>query len=308
MAPDLVVKTNGLTKRFGRVAAVKDLDLEIERGTIFGFLGPNGAGKSTTISMLLGLVHPSEGSFELFGEGTEGNLPRLLKRTGAVVENSPFYPELSGQDNMTIFARTLGDIKQGRVEELLKTVGLEKRARDKTRTYSLGMKQRLGLAIALLNDPELVILDEPSNGLDPTGIIEVRELIRQLGRQGKTVFLSSHLLHEVEQVCDHVAVIIRGSVIAQGDVRELLKRGKTMRMKVSEPEKAVDILKATAWIKSARVQDGYLVVEAPPYRAAEVNSALVSAGIGVSELGVSESSLEEFFLETVKTGDGRGRK
>jgi ABC-2 type transport system ATP-binding protein len=308
MAPDLVVKTNRLTKRFGGVAAVKDLDLEIERGTIFGFLGPNGAGKSTTIAMLLGLVHPSEGSFELFGEGTEGNLSNLLKRTGAVVENSPFYPELSAQDNMTIFARTLGGIKPGRISELLKTVGLEKRARDKTRTYSLGMKQRLGLAIALLNDPELVILDEPSNGLDPTGIIEVRELIRQLGRQGKTVFLSSHLLHEVEQVCDHVAVIIRGKVIARGDVKELLKRGKTMRLRVSEPEKAEGILKGIEWIKSVRAQDGYLIVEGPPERAAEVNSRLVSAGIGVSELGVSESSLEDFFLETVKTGDVGGRK
>jgi len=307
MAQNVVVKTSGLTKRFGSVTAVKDLNLEICGGSIFGFLGPNGAGKSTTIAMLLGLVHPSSGSFELFGEDTARSLPALLKRTGAVVENSPFYPNLSGRDNMTVFARTLGDVRVSRIDELLNMVGLSGRAKDKTRTYSLGMKQRLGIAIALLNDPELVLLDEPSNGLDPTGIIEIRELIRLLGRQGKTVFLSSHLLHEVEQVCDQVAVIIKGKVIAQGCVNELLQRGKMMKLRVAEPEKASSLLKSLAWVKSVQIKDGLLLVEAPVERAAEINATLNAQGIGVSEIGVSESSLEDFFLETLKGGE-RGEK
>jgi ABC-2 type transport system ATP-binding protein len=308
MTENVVVKTNSLTKRFGGVAAVKDLNLEIPRGTIFGFLGPNGAGKSTTISMLLGLIHPTAGSFELFGEDASANLPPLLKRTGAVVENSPFYPNLSGRDNMTVFARTLGNVAPARIGELLDMVGLGGRAKDKTRTYSLGMKQRLGIAIALLNDPELVILDEPSNGLDPSGIIEVRELIRSIGKQGKTVFLSSHLLHEVEQVCDQVAVIIKGKVIAQGRVSELLRRGKALKLRVSQPERAIAFLKGIEWVASAELKDGRLLVEAPAERAAELNALLVREGIDVSELGVSESTLEEFFLEAVKTDENRGRK
>ena len=308
MARNVVLKTHGLTKRFGGVTAVRDLNLEICQGSIFGFLGPNGAGKSTTIAMLLGLVRPTSGSFELFSEDASNNLPALLRRTGAVVENSPFYPNLSGRDNMSVFARTLGDIRASRIDELLNMVGLGDRAKDKTRTYSLGMKQRLGIAIALLNDPELVLLDEPSNGLDPTGIIEVRELIRLLGNQGKTVFLSSHLLHEVEQVCDQVAVIIKGKVIAEGQVNELLKRGKTMKLRVADLERAVALLNTVDWIKSVQIKDGCLLVEAPAERAADMNAILNANGIGVSEMGVSESSLEEFFLETLKSDGNRGSK
>ena len=220
MQDGVVVKTNGLTKRFGsarrNILAVDNLSIEVKRGSIFGFLGPNGSGKTTTIGMLLGLILPTAGSMELFGQDTRQDLPSLLRRTSAVLENSPFYPYLSGRDNLEVFSRTMDGVDKSRIDEVLDTVGLKKRARSKTRTYSLGMRQRLSIAVALLSDPELIILDEPTNGLDPSGIIEIRELICQLGEQGKTIFLSSHMLHEVEQVCNHVAVLNKGKSSRRG--------------------------------------------------------------------------------------------
>jgi ABC-2 type transport system ATP-binding protein len=284
------------------ITAVTDLSLEINQGEVFGFLGPNGSGKTTTIGMILGLICPTSGTVELFGQDTRQNLSSLLKRVGAVVENSPFYPNFSARDNLEVFAFTIGNIQAGRIDEVLNMVGLAGRAGSKTRTFSLGMKQRLGIAIALLADPDLIVLDEPTNGLDPSGIIEIRELIRSLGQQGKTIFLSSHMLHEVEQVCDHVAVIRRGRVIAQGMTGELLKRGKTLQLRVSEPDRAVSLLSGLEWIKSAARGGDYLMVETPPEKAADVNDLLVGNGVRVSEMRPYESSLEEFFLDTVEAG------
>jgi ABC-2 type transport system ATP-binding protein len=249
--------------------------------------------------MILGLIRPSSGSFELFGRGTEQHLPALLTRVGAVVENSPFYPNLSARNNLEVFARTIGAISPDRIDESLEMVGLRARAKSKTNTFSLGMKQRLGIAIALLNDPELLILDEPTNGLDPSGIIEIRELIQDLGHRGKTIFLSSHLLHEVEQVCDHLAIIRKGKVIAQGSTRELLNRGKTLRLRVSDPQAAVTLLKGMEWIASVNIDGDYVVVETPAERAADVNDLLVHSHFRVSEMKPGESSLEEFFLDTI---------
>ena len=303
MQDSLIITTTGLTKRYGstskQVLAVDNLNLEIRQGEVFGFLGPNGSGKTTTIGMLLGLIRPTSGSIELFGQDIRQNLPSLLRRVSAVLENPSFYPYLSGRDNLEVFARTIGGISPDRIEEVLETVGLKTRAKSKTRTYSLGMKQRLAIALALLNDPDLIILDEPTNGLDPSGIIEIRELIRSLGEQGKTIFLSSHLLHEVEQVCDHVAILNKGRVIAQGPVSELLHRGKRLQLRVSDTESAVSLLRDVEWIKTIEIEDDLVFIEAPEDKAADINEILVKKGIRISEMRMSEDSLEEFFLDAI---------
>ena len=214
---DLVIQTDGLTKRYGDILAVDDLSLGVPRGHVFGLLGPNGSGKTTTMGMLLGLVKPTGGSFSLFGDSTSHQ--DALHRVGAIVETPSFYPYLSGRDNLAYYQGITGRGDQKELDDLLKNVGLADRAHSRFRTYSLGMKQRLGLAYALLGDPELLFLDEPTNGMDPAGMAEVREMIRGLGTGERTVLLSSHLLHEVEQVCDSVAILSKGKLIAQGKGR-----------------------------------------------------------------------------------------
>ena len=214
---DFVIQTDGLTKRYGSILAVDGLSLEVPRGHIFGLLGPNGSGKTTTMGMLLGLVKPTAGSFTLFDAGAQHQ--DSLRRVGAIVETPSFYPYLSGRANLAYFQGITGRGGSGELDELLEKVGLADRAHSRFRTYSLGMKQRLGLAYALLGDPELLFLDEPTNGMDPAGMAEVRDLIQSLGTGGRTVMLSSHLLHEVEQVCDSVAILSKGKLIAQGKGR-----------------------------------------------------------------------------------------
>jgi len=198
-----------LTKRFGKLEAVKNLNLELYRGEVFGLLGPNGAGKSTTVGMVLGLIAPTEGSIETFGLKLEANRWPILRRVGAVVESPAFYPYLSGWDNLEVIARARGGIPNSKIDEVLERVNLEERARDRYGHYSLGMKQRLGIASTLLGDPELILLDEPTAGLDPAGTKEVRDLLPKLAHEGRTVLLCSHLLHEVEQMCQRVAIIAR---------------------------------------------------------------------------------------------------
>jgi len=303
---NIAIKTIGLTKRFnsGRkhITAVDNLSIEVPAGSIYGFLGPNGSGKTTTIGMLLGLIRPTSGSMELFGQDTGQELPSLLKRTSSVLENSPMYPYLSGRDNLEVFVRTKGGVDKHRIDEVLEQVGLQKRAKSQAKTYSLGMRQRLSIAIALLNDPELIILDEPTNGLDPSGIIEIRELISRLGKQGKTIFLSSHMLHEVEQVCNHVAVLNRGKVIAQGPVDELLHRGKMLQLRVSDSERAAGLLRQVEWVKTVEMADDCLFVEAEEEKFPDVNEVLVNAGIRVWEMKKSVGSLEDFFLGAIEEG------
>jgi ABC-2 type transport system ATP-binding protein len=241
---EVVVKTKNLTKRFGNLVAVNELNLEVHRGEIFGFLGPNGSGKTTTIGMLIGLIKPSAGRIELFGQDITERLTTILPRIGVVLEKPGLYPYLSGKDNLSLLARISGAVNHERIEDVLELVGLTSRATDKFQNYSMGMKQRLAIAAALLSDPELIVLDEPANGLDPSGMKEVRELIKSLGNQGKTIFLNSHLLHEVEQVCDHLAIVKQGKIIAQGETSHLLRRGGALQLKVTDTEKAISILRS----------------------------------------------------------------
>lgn len=293
-ARQLLVETNGLTKRYGsKITAVDKLDLNVRPGEVYGFLGPNGAGKTTTLRMLLGLIKPTSGTATVLGEApgaSEG-----LARVGALVESPAFYPYLSGRDNLKVMACYSG-VKKQRIKEVLDQVELSGRAKDKFRKYSLGMKQRLGVAAALLKDPDLLILDEPTNGLDPKGMADMRTLIKELGRGERTVLLSSHLLGEVEQICDRVGVINNGKLVAEGTVSEL--RGGTGILVRAEPvEEAVEIARKLAGVEEVKVTDGALMVSADPERIAEINEKLVGAGLRVSELRVSEQSLEDVFLQ-----------
>jgi ABC-2 type transport system ATP-binding protein len=294
---DMVLRTIGLSKSFGKLEAVKNLNLELRRGEVFGFLGPNGAGKSTTVGMILGLIAPTAGSIELFGVKQDGHHWAALRRIGAIIEEPAFYPYLSGWDNLAVLAKSIGDIPKSKITEVLERVTLLDRAKDQYGHYSMGMKQRLGIASTLLRDPELIILDEPTNGLDPAGTKEIRDLIPKLAHESRAVLLCSHLLHEVEMVCDHVAIVKQGTVIANAPIKELLSHGNVLQIKVNDIEKATVILKSISWIKSVKKEDDYLVVDIPRERSAEVNLALVQKGIMVSELVNRTSSLESVFLQ-----------
>jgi len=288
-----VVETRGLTKRYGRIAAVESLDLTVRRGEVYGFLGPNGAGKTTTLRMLLGLIRPTSGDARVLGE--KPGSPAGLGKVGALVEWPAFYPYLSGQDNLRVMARYSG-VRSPRIAEVLERVELSGRAKDKFRKYSLGMKQRLGVAAALLKDPDLLVLDEPTNGLDPKGMADMRDLIRRLGKGDRTVLLSSHLLGEVEQICDRVGVISKGSLVAEGSVAEL--RGKQGLLVRAEPiEEAARIAEKLVGVEEVAELGGALRLTTDPERAAEINAKLVSAGLRVSELRPAGQSLEEAFLE-----------
>jgi ABC-type multidrug transport system ATPase subunit len=290
----LVIETRGLTKRYGEgIVAVDALDLCVRRGEVYGFLGPNGAGKTTTLRMLLGLVRPTAGEASVLGEppGAADGLARL----GALVEAPAFYPYLSGRDNLRVLARHAG-VHDARVDEVLEQVGLSDRARDRSAAYSLGMKQRLGVAAALLKDPELLILDEPTNGLDPAGMAEMRRFIRSLGSGRRTVVLSSHLMGEVEQVCDRVGVIRGGALIAEGTVEELRGRAR-LRVRAEPAAEAARLIESLPGVRDVTRVDGRLEVAADPAHAAAINRALVEAGVAVSELSVQQASLEDVFLE-----------
>ncbi len=300
---ETVIRTDGLTKRYGRVLAVDGLSLEVPPGRIFGLLGPNGSGKTTLMSMLLGLVRPTAGSFTLFGAPPErGGLERQLHRIGALIETPTFYPYLSGRNNLAYFQGISGRGSPGELDSLLEQVGLNGRGGDKFQTYSLGMKQRLGLAYSLLGDPELLVLDEPTNGMDPAGMAEVRDLIRSLGGDNRTVILSSHLLHEVEQVCDSVAILSRGRLIAQGDVAELLQeRGQAqVRLRTTDDAKAREIMSALAWVDSVSADNGYLVAGVAPERSWEITAALSRNQVYVAEMSPAQMSLEQYFLDVTE--------
>jgi ABC-type multidrug transport system ATPase subunit len=297
----LLVDTRNLTKRYGtRIAAVDNLNLCVRRGEVYGFLGPNGAGKTTTLRMLLGLIHPTAGTARVLGL-TPG-APAGLARVGALVESPAFYPYLSGRDNLRVLARYCGAGEE-RITEALAQVDLSVRAKDKFKTYSLGMKQRLGVAAALLKNPDLLILDEPTNGLDPQGIAEMRTLIRSIGQGTRTVMLSSHLLGEVEQICDRVGVIQRGRLVAEGTLAEL--RGPRGLLVRAEPiDDAWQAVQTLSGIESARIADGAIWLATDPSNAAAINRALVGAGLAVSELHPATHSLEEKFFELIEGPQG----
>ena len=292
-----VIETNGLSKDFGSILAVDNLSLSVPKGSVFGLLGPNGAGKTTIIGILLGLITPTSGKFSLFGEEMNGSIESALQRIGATMETPSFYPYLSGLDNLRYFQQVAGHNDAAELDSLLELVNLHSRRHSKFATYSLGMKHRLGIAYALLGDPELLLLDEPTNGLDPSGMAEVRRLLQDLGDGDRTVLLASHLLHEVEQVCDSVAILSKGRVIAQGLVSELIARKSTVRLATTDDESAATILNSLDWVGSVLAEDGGLLVEADPTRTSELSAALARSAIYVSELRALDTSLEEYFLE-----------
>jgi ABC-type multidrug transport system ATPase subunit len=296
-----IVETHSLTKRYGSgVLAVDSVDMSVRRGEVYGFLGPNGAGKTTTLRMLVGLIRPSSGTAVVAGR-TPGD-PSGLKRIGSLIESPGFYPYLSGRENLRVVA-DLGSVDHKRVDEVLDIVELSSRAHRKFGTYSTGMKQRLGVAAALLKDPELLILDEPTNGLDPQGMAEMRKLIKEIGRGDRTVLLSSHLLGEVEQICGRVGVISSGKLVSQSTVQDLIgEEGVLVR---AQPlEQAQQVLATRFGNDAISRQDGALHLKVKPEQSTEINRQLVSAGIGVSELRPFERSLEEVFFQL--TGEKQG--
>ena len=301
---DLVIQTDALTKRYGRVMAVDGLSMEVRRGHVYGLLGPNGSGKTTTMGMLLGLVRPTSGGFSLFGEA--GRQEDALRRIGAIVETPSFYPYLSGRQNLAYFQGISGQGSAGELDELLDKVGLLARADDRFQTYSLGMKQRLGLAYALLGDPELLFLDEPTNGMDPEGMAEIRGLIRTLGSGDRTVLLSSHLLNEVEQVCDSVTIISKGKLVAQGGVADLLRsRGREqVRVKTTDDNKARQVLSALRWVEEVAAEEDSLLVSAPVQRSPDLTAALSRSEVYVAEMAPVRTSLEDYFLEVTGSDGG----
>ncbi|HXR12986.1 MAG TPA: ABC transporter ATP-binding protein, partial [Gaiellaceae bacterium] len=287
-----VVETDGLSKRFGERTVVRDVDLRVPRGSAFGYLGPNGAGKTTLIRMLLGLTPATAGSMRLLGYPVPEQRTRALARVGAIVEEPRFHGHLTGRENLRIVAAARGREAAGLIDGALDQVGLTTRAGDRVKTYSLGMKQRLGIARCLLADPELLILDEPMNGLDPGGIQEFRGFVRSFVEQGRTIVLSSHLLDEVEKTCDHVAIVDGGAIVAQGSIDELRGDGHVVFVEVDDTDRARRVLAGNAAVERV-VDDGHvLAVSILDARAVpDLNRRLVEAGVAVQRLELQQASL-----------------
>ena len=305
----LALATHGLKKRYGSRVALAGLDLTVPSGVVYGFLGPNGAGKTTTMRLLTGLIHPDGGTIELLGRPFGRRDRRRLFEVGALVESPAFYPYLSGRANLAALAASGAPTPRKRVEAVLELVGLRDRGGDKVANYSLGMKQRLGIAGALLNDPKLLLLDEPANGLDPAGIVAMRATLRNLASAGKTVFISSHLLGEVSQLADVIGIIAAGRLVLEGPIERLLNGEGRVRVRVAAEEVAGAVSALAPFGLAVRVdrsdkgragepatEGGWLEVPIEPSRAAEVNRTLASAGIYASGLE-SGSDLESLFLE-----------
>jgi ABC-2 type transport system ATP-binding protein len=307
----LAIETTGLTKRFGARTALDGIDLRVPSGSAFGFLGPNGAGKTTIIRTLLGLTGANAGTMKILGRPVPLERAQALRRVGAIVEEPRFHPNLSGRENLRLIAAVRGPETRARIEPALARVGLADRAGNKVKSYSMGMRQRLGVARCLLADPLLLILDEPTNGLDPGGIQEFREMIRAMVEQeGRTVFISSHLLDEVEKTCDAAAIVDRGKVIVQGSIAELAQGGgvrNELILGVDDIELALTTLGASELVRDARRSDEGLRVElvGDSRTASEVNATLVRAGVGVMRLEPVRHSLEQRFLEVTSRLDAK---
>ncbi len=291
-----VLETQHLRKAFGDVLAVADVSLRVERGEVFGFLGPNGAGKTTTIGMILGLIHPTAGEIRLFGEPVTPQRTTPLRRVGSLFgAQATLIPYLSAYDHLKMTAQLYGGGSAKRITNLLDQVGLTTAAHRKTGQFSTGMKQRLGLAMALLHAPELLILDEPTNGMDPEGMREVRNLIRSLANRGTTVFLSSHLLHEIEQVADRVAILNRGQILAQDRVQTLLAGSSVVRLRVPNMDLAVASLRLLPGVKTVERNGTHLEVTGLP--SATIAAHLIQDGIIPSEITTTQNDLEQVFLQ-----------
>jgi ABC-2 type transport system ATP-binding protein len=297
-----VVETIGLTKRFGDKVVVEGVDLRIPRGSAFGYLGPNGAGKTTLIRMLLGLIEPSSGSMSLLGRPVPAARAAALARVGAIVDEPRFHGHMTGRQNLSVIAAAREPAAHGRIDAALARVGLAERADDRVSKYSMGMRQRLGIASCLLADPELLILDEPMNGLDPAGMQEFRELIRSFVGEGRTVVLSSHLLDEVERTCDAAAIVDRGHVVVQGSIDELAGDEHSLRLSTSDQSRSGMIAAADPAVASVSDDSGRVVAALRPDASAEqaaatISRSLIEAGVDLYELEISHASLEQRFLE-----------
>ncbi len=304
---ELAISTSSLTKQFGSQKAVSGISLSVPRGSVFGFLGPNGSGKTTTIRMLLGLAEASEGEIELLGHPIPKQLEQALPKIGALVEGPAFYPYMSGRNNLIRIdsADRFSDAKtrKKRVDAALERVGLTNASKKKVHAYSLGMKQRLGLANALLKPREILILDEPTNGLDPQGTREVRNLIRSLAAEGITIFVSSHLLSEIEQLCSHLAVMTAGKIVAQGNIQELRNESQTrLVLKSDRIDELVEVLKSQGLSKISLKPDQVVAPVAADFDTAGLNQLLVKKKFMVSEIRLEQPSLEEYFVNL--TGEG----
>jgi ABC-2 type transport system ATP-binding protein len=305
------VETHDLTKRFGGRSAVNGVDLLVPMGCAFGYLGPNGAGKTTLIRVLLGLTHADTGTMKLLGHEVPKHRDVALARVGAIVDEPRFHQHLTGRQNLQILAAAREPAAKGRIDAALDRVGILHRANDKVAKYSMGMRQRLGVAACLLGDPELLILDEPMNGLDPAGMVDMREMITSLVAEGRTVVLSSHLLDEIERTCDAVAIVDQGRIIRQGPISELLA-GSTLEVEIDcdSPERANTLLQHNTLSAQVSVVEESLHVSLPAGTTrdvvAEINRLLVTGGVSVYRLQENHASLEKWFLEvTSRLGDNQ---
>ncbi len=304
---EVALRTINLTKQYGQRLAVNNLNLAVRRGEIFGFLGPNGAGKTTTIRMALGLIAPTMGRVEILGQDVVSQRARILPRVGALIETPALYLYLSGRNNLRAVGSVLGGVPEARIDTVLEMVGLAGRQKDRVRTYSLGMKQRLGVAMALLQDPDVLILDEPANGLDPAGIVEMRDLMHNLSAEGKTVFISSHLLTEVQQICTRVAIIHLGKLITESTVADLTRGQGDFRVTLDQTQagQALALVKAQTWGAGARMDgEDALITRAPESSGRALNLFLSQAGFVPETLERSAQDLEEVFLTLTHSGSG----
>lgn len=300
-----MIEAKELCKSFKGKMIIDNINLIVEKGDVFGFLGPNGSGKTTTIRMLLKLIHADKGNIKIKGYDLKSDFSRAIEKVGAVVETPKFHSYLSGHKNLELMANIMNSVSKDSVDEVLKAVGLADRSKDKVKTYSLGMKQRLGIANALLKEPELVILDEPTNGLDPQGMKEIRDLVLKLASEkGITFFISTHLLHEVEQICNKVAVLNRGRIMAQGKVKDLLDSDcETLEVCTSSTDKVMHIINNMDYIKGVEKSARGIFVKIEKGYSARLNYLLVSNSIDVEYLIPHNQSLETFFIELVNGGE-----
>ncbi|MTI69716.1 MAG: ABC transporter ATP-binding protein [Firmicutes bacterium] len=300
-----MIEIKKLNKSFKDKLIIDKLNLEVKKGDIFGFLGPNGSGKTTTIRMLLNLIYPDDGTIKINGYNIKKDFDKVVDNIGAIVENPKFYPYLSARKNLKLMANLISNLSNDRVNEVLKTVGLYNRADDKVNTYSLGMKQRLGIANALLNKPELVILDEPTNGLDPKGMKEIRDLITRLAKENNiTFFISTHLLNEVEQICNRAVIIKNGKVISQGNVKDLINIDhEILEIHTEDGKKAYTYINDLSYVKNVKVTKQGIRVQIEKNKSDKLNKLLINKGIDIKYSIPIKQSLEEYFLKLINEGD-----
>ena len=292
-----ILKVENISKHFGNLKAVDELSFEVAAGEVFGFLGQNGSGKSTTIRMLLSLIHPTSGTIELLGKSLQKERNQILEQVGAIIERPDLYPYLSAREHLQLFAKVRKQkIKANAIEDTLDKVGLLDRAKDKVQTFSLGMKQRLGIAIALVHNPQLIILDEPTNGLDPQGIADIRKLIQDLAKEGKTILVSSHLLAEIEQVATQILIIHKGKKVVEGNTQALLDpQMKIVQLKTLDDQLALQALQTSSFNQYLLKRNNGLFLKMPTHEIPKLNASLIAAAVPI--IGIeAKNSLEDFFL------------